>query len=96
VRILGTKVLYDAIQKHSDLGPAIAAWLTVVRGAKWKNLNELREAWRKTDCVKGRTIFNVKGNRYRLLAIVNYVSQTVIVKELITHAEYTKKGGWSR
>ena len=55
-----------------------------------------RQTWRDTDSVRGRTIFNIKGNRYRLLAIVNYASQTVIVKELVTHAEYTRKAGWNR
>lgn len=46
-----------------------------------------------TDCVKGQTIFNIKGNRYRLLAVVNYASQTIVVKMLLTHAEYSS-GGW--
>ena len=96
MRILGTKVLDDAIRRHADLGPPIAAWLTIAGAANWKNLTELRQTWRDTDNVRGRTIFNIKGNRYRLLAMVNYASQTVIVKELVTHAEYTKKGGWNR
>ena len=96
MRILGTKVLEDAIRRHADLGPSIAAWLTIAGAAKWENLHELRQTWRNTDSVRGRTIFNIKGNGYRLLAIVNYASQTVIVKELVTHAEYTKKGGWNR
>lgn len=96
MRILGTNVLEDAIRKHSDLRPSLATWLTVAGGAKWKNLSELRQTWRNTDSVKGRTIFNIKGNRYRLLAIVNYESQAIIVKELVTHAEYTKKAGWNR
>lgn len=96
MRILGTNVLEDAIRKHSDLRPSLASWLMIAGGAKWKNLSELRQTWRDTDSVKGRTIFNVKGNRYRLLAIVNYASQTIIVKELVTHAEYTKKAGWNR
>ena len=86
----------DAIGRHRDLSAPIAAWLTIAQGAKWKSLNELRQTWRDTDSVKGQTIFNIKGNKYRLLAIVNYASQTVIVKDLVTHAEYTKKGGWNR
>lgn len=96
MRILGLKVLDDAIRKHADLGPPIAAGLTIVEAAKWKNLNELRQTWRDTDSVKGRTIFNIKGNKYRLMASVNYASQTLIVIELVTHAEYTRTGGWNR
>jgi mRNA interferase HigB len=56
------------------------------------NLNDLRQTWRNTDCVRGETIFNVKGNTYRLIATVNYESQTIIVQRLVTHAEYSKRG----
>jgi mRNA interferase HigB len=38
---------------------------------------------------------NVKGNKYRLVVTVNYESQTIIVKDLITHAEYSKRG-WNK
>ena len=86
----------DAIRRHSDLRPAIAAWLTIASAATWRNLIEVRKTWRATDGVKERTIFNIKGNKYRLLAIVNYESQTLIVKDLVTHAEYTKMRGWNR
>jgi mRNA interferase HigB len=62
----------------------------IARDAKWKNLNEIRLTWRNTDCVKGNTIFNIKGNRYRLIATVNYASQTIIVRMRLSHAEYSK------
>jgi len=92
VKVLGTEVLDKASRTHGDLTTSIATWLTIARLANWKNLNDLRLTWRYTDCVKGQTIFNIKGNKYRLLAIVNYASQTIIVKNLITHAEYSKRG----
>ena len=92
MRVLGTEVLDKAIKTHGDLKSPVALWLTVARDAKWKNLNDLRQTWQKTDCVRGETIFNVKGNAYRLIAMVNYASQTIIVKRLTTHAEYSKRG----
>ncbi len=73
----------------------VATWLAVAREARWRNLNELRQTWRNTDCVKGKTIFNIKGNKYRLIAIVNYESQTIILNTLLTHAEYTS-GDWNK
>jgi len=65
----------------------------IAREAKWKNLNEVRLTWRNTDCVRGKTIFNIKGNRYRLIAIVNYASQTIVLSTLLTHDEYSR-GEW--
>jgi mRNA interferase HigB len=95
VRVLGIEILDNAIRRHRDLAAPVAAWLAVAKGGDWKSLNEVRRTWRNTDCVKGLTIFNVKGNRYRLLATVNYGGQTIIVKDLITHAEYSKRE-WSK
>jgi mRNA interferase HigB len=91
VRVLGIEVLDKAIRVHRDLARPVAAWLTIAKAANWKSLNELRQTWRSTDCVKGQTIFNVKGNKYRLIAIVNCSSRTIIVKHLITHAEYSER-----
>ena len=89
--MLGTDVLDKACRVHRDLAPSIATWLAIAREAQWKSLHQLHQTWRNTDCVKGTTIFNIKGNRYRMLANVNYESQTIIVSELITHAEYSKR-----
>ena len=91
MRVLGIEVLDKAIRMHRDLAKPVAAWLTIARASNWKNLHELRLTWRNTDNVKGQTIFNIKGNKYRLIAIVNYSSQTMIVKDLITHAEYSER-----
>jgi mRNA interferase HigB len=92
VKVLGTEVLDKANKTQGDLANPIAMWLTIARLGNWKSLNELRLTWRNTDCVKSQTIFNIKGNKYRLFATVNYASQTIIVKDLITHAEYSKRG----
>jgi len=93
--VLGTDVLDKAKKTHRDLTSSVATWLMIAREARWKNLNEVRLTWRNTDCVKGKTIFNIKGNRYRLIALVNYASQTIIVRMLITHAEYSQ-GEWNQ
>ena len=91
MKVLGIEVLDKAIRAHRDLTTPVAAWLTLAQAGGWKSLNELRRTWRNTDCVKGQTIFNVKGNKYRLLATVNYASQTIVVKDLLTHAEYSER-----
>jgi len=93
LKVLGTEVLDKAKKAHGDLAASVAAWLAIARESKWTSLNDVRHTWRNTDCVKGRTIFNIKGNRYRLIAVVNYASQTIVVKMLLTHAEYSS-GGW--
>ena len=91
VTVLGTEVLETAVRQYGDLRKPIAAWLKVAKSSSWKHLVELRQTWRDTDYVDGQTVFNIKGNSYRMYALVNYEAQTIIVQKLTTHAEYSKK-----
>ncbi len=88
--VLGIDVLERAMKRHADLRAPGAAWLKVARSQSWKSLAEVRRTWRDTDCVSGEIIFNVKGNSYRLIALVNYETQTIIITKVMTHAEYSK------
>jgi mRNA interferase HigB len=67
----------------------------VVRKANWKNPAELKQVYHNADFVGRRTVFNIAGNKYRLVARVNYLSQRVFVLYLLTHAEYDK-GAWKQ
>lgn len=91
MRVLRIEVLDKATRVHRELARPVVSWLTIAKAANWKSLSEVRQTWHNTDCVKGQTIFNIKGNKYRLIAIVNCSSQTIIVKDLITHAEYSER-----
>lgn len=89
--VLGLEVIEKAIRLHADLEGPMRAWLSIAKQARWKHLVELRQTWRDTDFVDGETIFNIKGDSYRLFAMVNYEAQTIIVRQLMTHAEYSKR-----
>ena len=92
MRVLNRKVLDDAKKAHGDLDGPLSRWLSIVQKATWQNLTEVRRTFRDTDCVEGVTIFNIKGNTYRLYADVNYEAQTIVLGALETHAQYSKRG----
>lgn len=56
------------------------------------SLDDIRKTWRDTDSVGDKTVFNIKGNRYRLIVKINYRSQTIFIKAVLAHAEYDKEG----
>ena len=71
-------------------GP-LMAWYQETREADWSNSQELRRTFGSASILKrGRVVFNVKGNDYRLVAFVNYRSRTVYVKFVGTHSEYDR------
>jgi mRNA interferase HigB len=64
-----------------------------VNKAEWQNLEDVRKIYRDAEAVGNFTVFNIKGNDYRLIVGIDYESQTVYYKYFLTHAEYDK-GKW--
>lgn len=85
--------LYEFIQAHKDAGTSLAAWYRLTRKAEWKHFTELKTDYPSADVVGELTVFNIKGNDYRLIAYVNYRFKEVLIKEILTHREYNK-GKW--
>jgi mRNA interferase HigB len=96
MRLFRLDVLDKFVRKHRDAGKWLAAWRQSVDGADWRNIGDVRRAYPSADGVKLKsqvvvTVFNVKGNEYRLLSYVNYHAQTLVILELLTHADYDKQ-----
>ncbi|MEO9806415.1 MAG: type II toxin-antitoxin system HigB family toxin [Reichenbachiella sp.] len=91
MRVVSRKKLVDYYSKHSTSKVALEDWYKKVNKAKWINLNQLKNDFLSADYVgNNRVVFNIKGNDYRLIAIIIYVSQKVYVRWIGTHAEYDK------
>ncbi|MCL1463001.1 type II toxin-antitoxin system HigB family toxin [Argonema galeatum] len=57
----------------------------------WQNLDELRQDFASADLVVNLTVFNIGGNNYRLITLVDYEKQKVFIRHVLTHAEYDKE-----
>jgi mRNA interferase HigB len=99
MHIISRKMLLEADRKHSGLGVPLDAWYRTASSAKWKNLEEVRRTYSHADGVpageKVYTVFNISGNSYRLVTEIFYEDQTILVRQVLTHAEYDK-GDWKK
>jgi mRNA interferase HigB len=95
MRIIKRGALVQFWEKHPDAKASLESWYAVVRRADWKIPAEMKRVYRNADLLGRRTIFNVAGNKYRLIARVNYRTQCVFVLYLLTHAEYDQ-GAWKQ
>jgi mRNA interferase HigB len=95
MRIIKRGTLVQFWEKHPDAKASLESWYAVVRRADWKIPAEMKRVYRNADLLGRRTIFNVAGNKYRLIARVNYRTQCVFVLYLLTHAEYDQ-GAWKQ
>jgi mRNA interferase HigB len=76
--------------KFPNVKNQIDGWYDVVRKADWQNLIEVRDVYYDAEAVGNFTVFNIKGNAYRLIVVIDYEDGTVYYKYLLTHAEYDK------
>jgi len=95
MRIIKRGALIEFWQKHPDAKASLESWYGVVRKAAWKTPAEMRAVYGTADLVGRRTVFNIAGNKYRLIARVNYQTQRVFVLYILTHAEY-EQGDWKQ
>jgi mRNA interferase HigB len=79
------------VRLHPDAESALNAWYKVARNAEWRSLDAVRKVYPHADFVGSYTVFNIRGNRYRLIAQVNYQFQQVLIREILTHEEYDKE-----
>ena len=73
-----------------DAIASINSWYATVKKSQWRNLEDVRQIYRDAEAVGDFTIFNVKGNNYRLIVGIDYENQTVYYKYFLTHSEYNK------
>ena len=77
--------------KHPDAKSSLLAWDKRIKLARWQNINDLRAVFSSADVVKNLVVFNIGGNKYRLIALVDYKYQKVFIRAVLTHMEYDKE-----
>ena len=93
MRVIAKRRLMELAKAHGDCVDQVADWYRVASKTTWANLVEVRASFRHADCVDDKTVFNIKGNDYRLIVCIRYDTGVIYVKDLLTHAEYAK-GAW--
>ncbi len=92
MRILGLPLLHRFKQTHADARGPLNAWQNEVERSQWQSSQDIKQRYSSADFLAdNRVIFNVKGNRYRLVVQVRYLGGLVVVEWIGTHAEYDKK-----
>ncbi len=87
---------YEAKPERKQHAAAFENWFKLARKARWQNFQDARATFGQTDTATGdtgrtATIFDIGGNKYRILAHVDYSRQTVKIEAVMDHKEYDKK-----
>jgi mRNA interferase HigB len=77
--------------KHPDSETPLKVWFKKVKQAQWKGINELRKDFPTADYVgNDRVVFDIKGNKYRIIVLAFFTGQKMFIRFVGTHSEYDK------
>ena len=93
--MIGKPALLTFSERHRDALVPLMNWYRIARRADWGSLADVRSDFAHADIVGRRTVFNIHGNDYGLIARVNYRTKRVFILLILTHVEYSK-GDWKR
>lgn len=93
MRLIAINKLREAAAKYPDVANQVEDFYEIIKRADWKNLEEVKQTFSTAEAVGNFTVFNIKGNRYRLILNINYKKQIAFFKYFLTHADYNK-GKW--
>lgn len=78
-------------KKYPKAETSLRLWYKLTSLAQWQNFSKLRQVFPSADQVSNLTIFNIGGNNYRLITLVDYKYQKVFIRHVLTHAAYDQE-----
>ena len=91
MRVIAKKILRDFWEKHSDSEQQLKSWYLEVSNTEWGSPNEIKTEYPSASIINNnRIVFNIKGNKYRLIIKINYDYQIIWIRFIGTHSEYEK------
>jgi mRNA interferase HigB len=95
MRVISKRALREFWEQHSDSEGPLRDWFKITSKAQWNNLADTRRDYPHADLVGACTVFNIAGNKYRLITAIIYSIKRVYVRNLLTHAEYNRNA-WKK
>jgi mRNA interferase HigB len=91
MRIVTFKMIKEYTEMHSNADIPLRNWYKKVKESEWSCFADIKQTFNSADSIgNNRFVFNIKGNDYRLIAIVIFASKKVYIRFIGTHSEYNK------
>ena len=93
LRVISRKKLREAGEQHSEWKSSLEAWYRIARAAEWRHFPDVRQTLGSADSVGTCVVFNIGGNKCRLITRINYKYRLIYTLHVLDHAEYDS-GRW--
>jgi mRNA interferase HigB len=93
MHVISRKALQQFGERHPDSKNPLSRWYKIMKKSDFASFNELRNTFPTADKVGDLIVFNIGGNKYRLIASIHFNRSKVYIRRILTHPEYDK-GAW--
>ncbi|MHB1915580.1 MAG: type II toxin-antitoxin system HigB family toxin [Acidiferrobacteraceae bacterium] len=93
MHVITRKRLHEFAAKHRGSAEPLCIWYVIMSRIDFGSFSELKRVWRSVDKVGKFTVFDIGGNKFRLIAAIHYNRKKVYVRHMLTHVEYDN-GKW--
>ncbi len=91
MHVISRKQLREFAARHPDAESSLQAWFHEARQAHWDTTADIKQQYGSASILKGnRVVFNICGNKYRLVVKINYHAEIVYIRFVGTHADYDR------
>ncbi|QSV55242.1 MAG: type II toxin-antitoxin system HigB family toxin [Dolichospermum sp. UKL201] len=90
MKVIGIESLTEFSKIHPDSETSLNVWLQTAQKEEWKHIIDVREVYPHADFVQGYTVFNIGGNKFRLITKITYKVKTIKIEDVLTHSEYNE------
>ncbi len=91
MRVIAKRTLREFWEKHSSAKQPLLSWYKAAQTANWQNSAQLKEQFCSASIINSfRVVFNIGGNKYRLICIIHFKKQIIFIRFVGTHKEYNK------
>ena len=91
MRIISRNKLIEYYTKNADSKSALEEWFIKTKKAEWSCFEDIKNTFNRVDYVGNQHyVFNIKGNNYRLIVVIKFAINTILIRFIGTHAEYDK------
>ncbi|MDE3178502.1 MAG: type II toxin-antitoxin system HigB family toxin [Acidobacteriota bacterium] len=91
VRVVSRRAIREAAATDCERDASLSAWYKITKNADWKSFADVRNSWRNSDVAGRFVVFDIANNRCRLIATIKYKWRMVYIRNILSHAEYSKK-----
>ena len=95
MHIITRKRIKDFTRTYPDSKTSLDNWYQIVKRTNYNSLAELKQHFSSADYVDGFIVFNISGNKYRLITAIHFNRKKVYIRGILTHMEYDKNK-WKR